>query len=225
MNLKRLLTPYQTPFTKVRMGRNADGGYVLLDEITTLTSAVYSYGIGTETSCEETFADRGMTVWMYDHTIDALPFSHPNFIFHKEPFDETFMRDVREAGKTNSDRIVLKIDVEGAEYDGLLLCPDPFWDHFAQIVIELHGLTSDNKAAGYLLIRLTQHYHVIHLHANNYGAINDGLPNTLEVTLLRKDFPINCQETAPYPIPGLDFPNCGLEDMKLDWWSAESPQG
>lgn len=81
----KLLTPVTvTNLEKVRVGNpSGDGGYVLLDMFKAMTQA-FSYGISDDATFEEDLADRGMTIAMFDHTIDELPSHHERFVFVKQ---------------------------------------------------------------------------------------------------------------------------------------------
>jgi hypothetical protein len=71
-----MLRPHRAAgFSKIRVGRENDGGYVMLDDFSGV-SAAYSLGIKDDVSWDLQMADRGLTIYMYDHTIDALPMSH-----------------------------------------------------------------------------------------------------------------------------------------------------
>ena len=65
-------------FSKKRIGRDFDGGYVMLDDFAGV-EATYSFGIAQETSWDCGIADLGIDVFQYDHTIEALPEENPRF--------------------------------------------------------------------------------------------------------------------------------------------------
>ena len=67
---------------KVRIGADKDGGYILLDDFENIKIA-YSFGIFDEISFDKGLADRNIDVFMYDHTIEKLPFSNPKFHWKK----------------------------------------------------------------------------------------------------------------------------------------------
>jgi hypothetical protein len=59
----------------------------------------------------------------------------------------------------------------------------------------------------------------VHLHANNHGPIYGDFPDTLEITFLRNDFPVNGIEQKAYPLQGFDYPNLSIRpDYILNWW-------
>jgi hypothetical protein len=66
----------------VRVGRPFDGGYVMLDNFSGNSgAAAYSFGISNDVSWDEAIAARAIDVFLFDHTIDALPRQHPRFHF------------------------------------------------------------------------------------------------------------------------------------------------
>ena len=74
-----LLAPFDTPgLARRRIGGGGDGGYVLADCLTP-SQPVLSLGIGPDLSFDAELADEGHQIVMLDHTIDALPQTHPNF--------------------------------------------------------------------------------------------------------------------------------------------------
>ena len=79
----RLLCPKEIPGKKrILIGRKADGGYVLLDDFENIKIA-YSFGIEADAYFDKDLADRGIDVYMYDHTINNLPFENPKFHWKK----------------------------------------------------------------------------------------------------------------------------------------------
>lgn len=144
-------------------------------------------------------------------------------------------RCVARNGDAGRRDLVLKVDVEGAEYEafasaGLLAC-------FRQIVVELHGLGVATHAALEtqiaVLRRLGAGHALVHAHYNNFERMvrveGYRVPRVLELTWLRRD-PGLAFELATDPLPGpLDFPNFATKpDAALDFWPfpsarAESP--
>lgn len=118
---------------------------------------------------------------------------------------------------------LLKIDIEGAEYDifrdgNIYNC----FQHINQIILELHDLKNRLNDARDIITGLRHDFELIHIHGNNYGEaftvhdLQEGvsrevvIPDVLEVTLVRKNMihKEDIQETpASYPVSSLDFPN------------------
>jgi hypothetical protein len=220
-SLLSLLSPKRSDFTKVRIGSLGDGGYVLPNDLNGL-AAVLSIGIGTEVSFDCEFADRGLTVYQYDHTVDGPPVFHSSFVFHRAAWGstdgehvQTLNSMIRRHNLNASTENLLKFDVEGAEWQSIMVAADEDLKPFRIVVCELHGLNALADEAFFRLARqvldkLTRNHAVVHLHANNCGGIMSiegvPVPNVVEITLLRKDRSDFYPSVEPIPGP-LDYPN------------------
>jgi len=76
--------------------------------------------------------------------------------------------------KANDDlgkRKVLKMDVEGAEWDSLDSTPQDILIQFDQIIIELHGIRilKDLDIKIRVLQKLNENFYLHHIHGNNYA--------------------------------------------------------
>jgi hypothetical protein len=215
------LTPRQSRFAKLRAGSFGDGGYVLPNDLDGIDK-VLSIGIGNEISFDRFFAERGATLYQYDHTITALPEHHANFIFHPVAWgvnDDGQSRSlatmIATHGFDRSNSGLLKFDVEGAEWSCLTNVTPEQLKPFRIISCELHALNNlqnDPFLHNFrrIMALLTHHHTCVHLHANNCCGMSliEGIPipNVLEITLLRNDR----SEFSPShePIPGpLDYPS------------------
>ncbi|MFM8735843.1 MAG: hypothetical protein ACKOC8_11685 [Pirellulales bacterium] len=198
--LRRLEPMRATQFGKIRIGKEADGGYVMLDDFTGIGVA-YSIGICDEVSWDLAMAERGIDVFQYDHTIDRLPLEHGRFHWSKTGLGpqatadlETLPRLLDGNGHRGRRDMLLKCDIEGCEWEVLAALPDDCLQQFKQIVIEVHFLErlADPEfaaLAGRAVAVLTAGHRVIHVHANNHRpyAIVGGIPvpSVLELTLVR----------------------------------------
>jgi hypothetical protein len=221
LDILRRLRPHRVEgLEKLRLGRFFDGGYVMLDAFQGV-SAAYSLGINDDVSWDLDIAARGVPVMQYDHTIDALPRDHDLFTWRRIGVDaapnpdaslDTLANMVRQNGHEAAGNLILKCDVEGAEWRVL---PTADLRAFSQIVIEVHDLyrlaePAFAETARRCVANLTAAHRVVHVHANNNGqwALIGGLafPNVLELTLARTDlgrFSV-ADETFPTQI---DMPN------------------
>ena len=64
------------------MGDIHDGSYVMLDDFENIKIA-YSIGIGKKIQFDKALADKGIDVYMYDHTIEKLPYENEKFHWKK----------------------------------------------------------------------------------------------------------------------------------------------
>lgn len=120
--------------------------------------------------------------------------------------------------------MILKVDVEGAEWSVLNDVEENTIKRFSQIVFEFHGLTQleNREKITTAMKKLNQTHQLVHLHANNYGSYlligGKILPELIEGTYLLRD------EYAFSPAQGaaataLDEANCPyLPDIFLGNW-------
>jgi hypothetical protein len=143
------LTPRRSvKFGKIRLGRNGDGGYILLDDFSSVSAAL-SFGISTECSWDIAIAERDIDVYQYDHTIDGPPTANARFQFFRKRIAAVSSDQTESLGSalakppSTAERVILKIDIEGAEWDVFDAATSEELVRFAQIV-EFHGF--DNVA-------------------------------------------------------------------------------
>ncbi|MCB8883257.1 FkbM family methyltransferase [Acidisoma cellulosilytica] len=222
-----LLTPHDLPQEKkIRIGGAGDGGYVLVDRLRP-GQPVMSFGIGPSVSFDLDLAQRGHPVLLFDHTIARLPEEHAGFIWFAEgvagaadPAQKLHtLADHMAKLPPGADAPILKMDIEGAEWDVLTETSILLMRRFEQIVLELHNLTmlDDTRFRGLAwraLASLSSAFTLCHVHANNFGKIENvsgfPVPETLEVTYIRSDLVQAAPSFTYYPTP-LDTGNC------LDW--------
>lgn len=115
--------------------------------------------------------------------------------------------------------IVLKVDIEGGEYD---LLPDLLRESqdVSLLVIEFHDCGTRWREFEFAIEQLKVLFAVVHVHGNNYIPLIPGtdVPDVLEITLLKRDLfteaDVFSSHTTEYPIRGLDFPN---DASKVDY--------
>lgn len=167
-NLYESLTCYHHD-NKIRVGKENDGGYVMLDgfEYDTLIGC----GVCDDISFEKHFLQRHPDVHahIFDGTIDKLP----------EQLDRSTYT-CKNIGSTDTDQttnlhglikrhnsIFLKMDIEGHEYTWFESLPDDLLSKITQICIEFHFIGSHVKKHR-CLSRLAKHYYLVHVHGNNF---------------------------------------------------------
>jgi hypothetical protein len=218
-----LLRPYHMVNDhKVRIGGDADGGYVM-PSLALKSNAVVSIGIGDQVSFDAELADRGATVLQFDHTIPGAPKEHANFRFHRQgwgPKDEGELLSLNSMMRgldwTQAKFPILKFDTEGAEWASLTAASSEDLGRFAVIAGEFHGFHNLVSRPVHDVIRavfekIRQTHLPVHLHANNATGIRLVLgvpvPPLLEITFVRKDVAVFAGHSNE-PIPGpLDRPN------------------
>lgn len=225
-------------YSYCRLGQDYDGGYVMLDDLP--GGIAYSFGIADDVSWEKDMAGRGYDIYMYDHTIEGLPEEHPRFHWFKkgiegEPTKDPLLETLPDLMKANGHEkemgMILKIDVEGAEWDVLANSSSSVLEQFDQILFEMHGM---NRGKNRNLIRkamdqLNKTHQLVYIHANNngFGRLLDSLfiPDYLESTFVsRKKYTFR-GTTRTFPT-SLDMPcNEIWPDIALGVWDGTSREG
>ncbi|CAN2533114.1 hypothetical+protein [Methylocapsa aurea] len=224
-----MLKPYSVKgYTKVRVGGENDGGYVMLDDFANI-SAAYSLGINNDVEWDMSIAERGINIYQYDHTINGLPKDHPLFHWRKVGIGEGenlshLDKIIDDDGFSGHNNLILKCDIEGCEWLMLAQLPAKTLEQFRQITMEMHGFGHIDQADYANLIldavtAITKLHRVVHVHANNNSAycIVGGvpIPATLEITFARIDsYDLEpSQETFPTDLDSPCFP--GRADYSL----------
>lgn len=115
--------------------------------------------------------------------------------------DEIFQRN------PESKRILLKMDIEGFEYEVIseLL---RYEERMIGMMVEFHHIARDRGTFERGVKELQQYFDIVHIHGNNFcGLSKDGLPDVLELTFVSKRLRATQGEgQAVFPISGLDYP-------------------
>ena len=206
---------------KIRIGKNSDGGYILLDDLQNLKIA-YSFGISNEVSFDQELADKNIDIFMYDHTISNLPYNNPKFHWQKlglsgetEIANNTKKLDelIEENGHSNEKNMILKMDIESSEWDVFQDISSNILKQFKFIIGEFH-LNNKNKFIQLeVLKKLKTTHQIFHLHCNN--CINDiiyfegyYICPFLEISFIQKEGFNFSKLNSSFPINGLDYKNC-----------------
>jgi hypothetical protein len=215
------------------LGHNTDGGYIINKKSLELCDVLYSYGIGNEFSFEIDFSKTHKPMRLYDHTINAINFNYPNYVFHKEPLSskEQFIKQVL-ANNDADKKILLKMDVDFAEYLFFESLGDSinWYKNVVCMIVEFHIKQNfgegvpipsrcENSVKRFLNIieYLNQFFYIIHHHGNDYFytfCFDDGFtyPRMPEITFFNKSYSkaLN-KKHIKYPIPNLDYSNKKLD--------------
>lgn len=222
---RKLVIPYKTKYTKKRYGLKQDSAYIYLEELFDKSDIVYSYGLDStvEAICFDLVcSDLNKQVFMYDASIEKPAENRKEFTFKKEFLTaENFPIHIKENNHENETNMILKMDIEGAEYDCVYKNIDLVEKHFSQVSIEVHDVHKyeKTKLQQDFWREILERYNIYHIHGNVYGPMQDGIPDCLEISFLRKDFKVEEKEDAVYPIEGLDFSNSpDMPDYRMSWW-------
>jgi hypothetical protein len=224
VSVKALIHPTNSEALALKLfGPKHDGSYVLASSLLANTHAAYSYGIGANVGFDLDLANNyDFPIFQYDHTIADTPVKNNKFIFKKEALSSAnIIKHLTENGHLDRDDLLLKIDTEGAEYELFANTDINIFNSFNQIAIEIHNVKDLDPKCITLLTSLFTLHKLVHVHGNNYGPMIDGLPVTLELTLVRNNLipPGARLSNNSIPIKDLDTPNNPRkEDYVLSWW-------
>lgn len=119
-----------------------------------------------------------------------------------------------------SDRVLLKIDIEGAEYD---VVPDigALASRIDGIAFEFHETQRRRAEFNAAMAALAPAFDLVHVHGNNYEGVDaEGFPDAPELTFLSRAL-AGAAPPLPagtLPRPGLDYPNDPAKaDIPLGW--------
>ena len=214
-------------------GDQADiGGYLMCENLAAGIQTAYSYGIAGEDSwgCQVS-REFGVTVHQYDCFNDDRPSCDGgHFVFHdecvgpkaetidKRPFDTIPSQVVRngDAGKV----LLMKIDVEGAEWDSFLSAQDSVFEQIDQLDVEFHHV-EDPKYID-TLRRLKRFFYIAHVHYNNFScdpALRPFPSWAFEVLLVNKRIAMTDGSPASAGPAGVDAAN------NPSWPDCQAPRG
>lgn len=213
-----------------RFGSANDGGYLLCDNLSDGIESAYSYGVGPNDDFGCQVSKRyGVPVHQYDCFDPSRPSCAEGvFVFHDEcigaeseldarPVFDTLQSHVARNGDRGK-RLLVKIDVEGAEWDALWATPDDVFAQIDQMPMELHGV--DDPLSLEVIRKLKRHFHLVNLHFNNHACSAETTPLpawAFQVLWVNKRLTL-VDTSAPVPAPhsALNAPDAvGLPDCQL----------
>ncbi len=201
----------------------------------------YSFGINDDVSWDLDMAQHGYDIFMYDPTINALPQEHERFHFFKEgilgvevPEKSMHTLDyfIKRNGHENKSNMILKMDVEGAEWSFLSTVTSETLNQFDQMVFEFHDLTEPKdqsvmNATLACINKINRTHSLVHLHGNNWSKTlhldNKILfPGALELTYVKTSNYELVDDENIYLPPPLDYPNNSkFPDIPLGYWNKK----
>jgi hypothetical protein len=212
-----------------RFGSEHDGGYLLCDNLSDGIESAYSYGVGLNDDFGCDVAKRyGVSVHEYDCFDPGRPTCDGGvFVFHdacigprQELVDGRVFDTLQNQIAANGDaekRLIVKMDVEGAEWESLAATPDAVLERIDQLPMELHGVDDPRNLE--VLRRLKKHFHLVNLHFNNFAcsAASAPLPAwAFQVLLVNKRLgKVDRKAPVPAPHSPLNAPDTGGPDCQL----------
>ena len=215
-----------------RVGAKADGGYVMVDNFLNI-DGVLSLGVGPDVSWDDDISQFVKVIHLYDHSVEKLPKPIANATWFKEKivtrYDSTGTSlETAVSRLLKSDRLILKCDIEDAEWAIIAEADEELLKKFDQIVIEFHWMINHLNSDSFTtmlnaLEKISSTHKVVNIHANNYAnyeiVANCPIPDVIEVSYARKssysfiektlvpDF--NVKNYSEHPEISLQFPLIG----------------
>jgi len=169
-----------------RFGSANDGGYLMCENLIEPLDAGYSYGVGSndDWGCEVSRRYQ-VPVHQYDCFDPTRPTCNGGtFVFHNEcvgdrtgykgsRFFDTLENQIKKNGDIGR-HLIIKMDIEGAEWDSLLATPDDLLASIPQITMEMHGF-GDPKIVQ-VLRKLKRNFYLVNLHFNNWSCTPRAAP-------------------------------------------------
>jgi hypothetical protein len=218
------LTVYKSPFPKVRIGKDYDGGYIICEIPDIKYKILLAGGIARDISFEEHFIRKyeGTKCFAFDGTIDKLPKENPNITFIKKNIgfhndnNITNLHDIIEENTS----IFVKMDIEGGEVNWIKSLNDDHFNRFEQILMEFHYPFSEKEANTFT--KINKSHILVHFHGNNccgmrmYKDVN--IPKVFECTYLHKKYFKSPPELSNEIIPSnIDMKNVNKDELIITW--------
>lgn len=163
-----------------RFGSANDGGYLMCENLIEPLDAAYSYGVGSNADWDCDVSRRyHVPIHQYDCFDPARPTCDGGtFDFHNECIAgrtaikggrifDTLENQIQKNGDLGR-RLIIKMDIEGAEWDALLATSDELLASIPQIAMEMHG--SDDPKILEALRKLKRNFYLVNLHFNNWSC-------------------------------------------------------
>ena len=202
---------------KILLGKKSDGCYVFLDDFENIKIA-YSFGISNMIQFDDELAKRGIDVYMYDHTIKSLPYNNTKFHWSKigicgnnerNKYLKTLEDLIKENGHISEKNMILKIDVEGWEWNSLNDLNEDILRQFKYILIEYHFLEPLKEELYYNVLKKVHKSHQAFYCRCN---VRDSIPPlrnriciALEISYIIREGNKFDKDDSIYPIFELDY--------------------
>lgn len=202
--------------TLKRVGGPHDSGYLMCDNLSEGVQSAYSYGIGIadDFGCEVS-KRYSVPVHQYDCFDPGRPTCQGGVAhFNNECIGPRPERDKRQRvfdtlknqiakNQDTGKRLLVKMDIEGAEWDSLLATPDAVLDQIDQMPMEMHAPFGFKRRYFEMIRRLKDKFYLVNLHFNNNSCTPDVAPFpgwAFQVLWVNKRLGV-LDESAPTPAP------------------------
>jgi FkbM family methyltransferase len=194
----KTLEVFQTVYPKKRVGKDNDGGYIIVD-IPCKYDVILSGGVADDISFETEFVNLyNVPCFAYDEQATVCSSSTVE-ILHKNIDSTNNLKDRFDMYSN----VFIKMDIEGGEYEWIKSISENDMKKIKQMVIEFHSPIDWT-----CLYKISRTHQIVHFHGNNYSPIIEvcgiSIPSVFECTyILRESESLNKE-----PIPGMfDQPN------------------
>jgi hypothetical protein len=197
--LIELMTPEKYKPKLIRFGSKFDGGYALAKP--NKRNILISGGISNNSDFETSICGQISYGYLFDHTIKVLNLSIKNYVFYRKKIvitksDQYGVNLNDFISQVESKSVILKLDIEGDEWNVLSQLSTNNLLKCEQIVVEFHNLLDiyDTKKFDLyvkVLTKIRENHKVININVNNYGAssmlFGEKISDVYEISFLRHD--------------------------------------
>lgn len=191
-----VLTCYESPYPKRRIGKDYDGGYVIIDIPDVQYDCLIGAGISDDISFEEDLCKmyKDIPCYAYDGTIESIKTNVESIQFIRKNIGSVENDKITNLHSIlkQFQNIFVKMDIEGSEIQWLYSLSDEHLQNIAQIVMEFHFPFSKQDAA--VFDKINSNHVLLHFHPNNNihcgvrNHMNVIIPNVFECTYINKKF-------------------------------------
>jgi len=223
--MRDLLIPRKISYEKVRFGNKGDGGYIFAKTPVT-NQKIHGFGVFNDISCEVDMKNYfGGEVDVYDGEEDFRGELPEGFKYHKMFITGDNINQIVNNGLPS----IVKMDIEGWEFDCINKMTDDTLKNIEQFIVEFH-LNDERLPYFYALIhKLLKTHKIFHIHGNNCcGVFADSVPRIVELSFINRNLcNIDEIDNGEYPVPGLDYKNIdyspldhslGWPELLFKWW-------
>ena len=189
----------------------------MLDDFENIKIA-YSIGIRDIIQFDKALADRGIDVYMYDHTINKLPYLNKKFHWKKIGIGgnserryniQTLQDMMKENRHLYEKNMILKMDIERAEWNSLKDLPKKILLQFKYILLEYHFFKGDLLLFYNVLKKIYKTHQVFYVHCCPFAGVislgNNRLCSVIEVSYIIRDGYKFTKDKSIYPIPEFSY--------------------
>ena len=224
----------------LRVGPKFDGGYLVPDILNEIDFC-FSAGVGHTSDFEkDLYSNYRIRSFMLDASVDFPRLKGDFFEFEKKflgIYDSekvmTMSSWLEVHTSSETDKLLLQMDIEGSEYEILAFEPCSTLSRFSCMVIEFHDfhkLFDPNFCfvLNGIFEKIYRDFSIVHAHPSSYRKLikNNGIliPPTIEITFLRNDILQGLGQLKEPHLPHpLDNPNSPKhKEIKLPeiWWKS-----